>query len=137
MKRLIICLLLFLPVIAYSQKPETRCGFSDDITVNFLGLSFLVASHYEYFQTWPSTVNDLLKLKNKIPDTEEVVEIIKSRFKNLKFNTINGESNIQLSYIKKDGSEISGTLIIPPMEDADQMIQHMRAEGDLKELADR
>ena len=97
----------------------------------------MVASHYEHFQTWPTTVNDLLKLKKKVPDTEEVIERIKSRFKNLKFNTINGESNIQLSYIKKDGSEISGTLIIPPMEDADQMIQHMRAEGDLKELADR
>ena len=137
MKRLIIYLIILFPLIAYSETPKTHCGFSDDVAMDFLGLAYLVASYYENFQTWPSAISDLEQLKIKIPDSEKAFEVIMTRFKNLKFEIVNSESNIQLSYLKGDGSEISGTLIIPPMGSIDQMIQNMRAEGGLKELANR
>lgn len=143
MKKLIFILLILLSGVSCTQAHETTqtieplFGFSDDVSVDFMGFSFLVASHYEYFHTWPSKMDDLLKLKNKLPETVEAIEIIKTKFKNLKFKTINGESNIHLTYIQKDGTDISGTIIFPPMEDTDQMIQHMRAEGDLVALGNR
>ena len=125
---------VLIPALVFADNSESGCAFQDDIVVDFLGITSLVGFYYENYEKWPSSLNDLKVLKQRIPDAEKALNVVKQKFKNVSFKHSKKQVNIQLTYITPDNEKISGTLVIPIKMNANLMIQNMSVKGDLRKV---
>ena len=134
MKNFFIIALILIPALVFADNSETGCAFQDDIVVDFLGLTSLVSIYYEKYERWPSSLNDLKMLEQRITDAGKALKVVKQKFENVRFVSSEKQVNIQLTYIAPNMKKISGTLVMPKKKNANLMIQNVRVEGDLKKI---